>query len=62
MHDEGWREGEGRRARGEEPGGREGGLLDRLRRIVAPRQPAVLVMEPDGRLRRAARRGDEEEA
>ncbi|HMQ31433.1 MAG TPA: hypothetical protein PKD53_11945 [Chloroflexaceae bacterium] len=27
-----------------------GGLLSKLRRMVAPRGPAVLVMEPDGRL------------
>ncbi len=29
-----------------------GGLLDLLRRVVAPRQPAVLVMDRDGQIRR----------
>lgn len=42
-----------RRGAGGEPGPRRGlaaGLLGKLWRIVAPRGPAVLVMEPDGRL------------
>jgi hypothetical protein len=59
MRDDGWQEVQERRAEGEGPEGRAGGLLDLLRRIVAPRQPAVLVMEPDGRLRRALRREGE---
>jgi hypothetical protein len=29
-----------------------GGFLDLLRRVVAPRQPAVLVMDRDGQIRR----------
>jgi hypothetical protein len=47
---------DGRERRRDEPAGREGregGLLELLRRVVAPRQPAVLVMDRDGRLRRA---------
>lgn len=56
MHDE--RQGPRREER-EGRAGREGGLIDLLRRVVAPRQPSVLVMEPDGRLRRAAGRPDD---
>jgi hypothetical protein len=48
MHDEG----QGRRHNGgEEHDGSADGLFDLLRRLVAPRRPAVLVMEPDGQLR-----------
>ncbi len=49
----------GRHAEHERPDqapGREGGLIELLRRVVAPRQPTVLVMERDGRLRRAGER------
>jgi hypothetical protein len=43
-----------RRDEREERAGREGGLLDRLRRVVAGQRPAtVLIMEPDGRMRQA---------
>lgn len=45
---------ERRRDGGEGLAEREGGLLDLIRRVVAPRQPAVIVMEPDGRLRRSS--------
>lgn len=48
-----------RRDEGEKRAEREGGLIDLLRRVVAPRQPAVLVMEPDGRLRRAGARPED---
>jgi hypothetical protein len=51
------REEQGYEAGRQEPvqpnGGHNGGLLDLLRRIVAPRQPQVLVMERDGQLRPA---------
>jgi hypothetical protein len=30
----------------------QGGLLDLLRRVVGPRQPAVLVMDRDGQVRK----------
>lgn len=56
MHDE--RQGP-RRDEREGRAEREGGLLDLLRRVVAPRQPSVLVMERDGRLRRAGGRADD---
>lgn len=48
MHDERL---ERRYDAGEEDDGRVDGLLELLRRLVAPRRPAVLVMEPDGQLR-----------
>lgn len=48
MHDE--RQGR-RHDAGEEHEGRADGLFDLLRRLVTPRRPAVLVMEPDGQLR-----------
>jgi hypothetical protein len=47
MHDE---HETGRRGEREERAGREGGILDLLRRVVGQRQPTVLVMEPDGRM------------
>lgn len=55
MGDDDRRSGE-ERGKGRQHEEREGGLLDLLRRVVGPRQPAVLVMEPDGRLRRARER------
>jgi hypothetical protein len=46
------------RRQNERPGGGpgrgrgDGGLLELLRRVVAPRQPAVLVMDRDGQIRK----------
>ncbi len=54
-----------RREAGPGRGEREGGLLDLLdllRRMVGSRQPAVLVMERDGQLRRASRTENEPSA
>jgi len=44
---------DGRQAGSEQQGDQGGLLRDMLRRIVGPREPAVYVMEPDGKLRRA---------
>lgn len=39
---------------GAEPQGEQGGLLrNMVRRIIGPREPAVYVMEQDGKVRRA---------
>lgn len=45
-----------RRNEREERAGREGGLLELLRRVVGQRQATVLVMEPNGTIRRSSER------
>lgn len=39
-----------------ERAGRESGLFSLLRRVVGPRPPLIIVMEPDGRICRSSQR------